>query len=82
MSISLALAVLMLHPGGLAADGCHRDRQRGGRHCHRTGATPSTDGRLSGGAYLNCTAAPVRRGEPGYGPHLDRNGDGIGCERR
>ncbi|WP_369010294.1 excalibur calcium-binding domain-containing protein, partial [Salmonella enterica] len=25
-------------------------------------------------------AAPVRAGEPGYGPHLDRDGDGIGCE--
>lgn len=25
-------------------------------------------------------AAPVRRGEPGYGPHLDRDNDGIGCE--
>lgn len=23
---------------------------------------------------------PVRRGEPGYGPHLDRDNDGIGCE--
>lgn len=38
------------------------------------------------GAYRNCTearaagAAPVYRGEPGYGPHLDRDGDGIGCE--
>jgi hypothetical protein len=27
-------------------------------------------------------AAPVRRGEPGYGPHLDRDGDGVGCEPR
>ena len=33
-------------------------------------------------AYANCTearaagAALVRRGEPGYGPHLDRDGDG------
>ncbi len=40
------------------------------------------------GAYANCTearaagAAPVRRGDPGYGPHLDRDGDGIGCEPR
>ncbi|WP_253270324.1 excalibur calcium-binding domain-containing protein [Paracoccus sanguinis] len=40
----------------------------------------------SGGAYRNCTAArragaaPVRRGEPGYGPHLDRDNDGVGCE--
>jgi hypothetical protein len=42
-------------------------------------------GRRSG-AYANCTearaagAAPVRIGEPGYGSHLDRDGDGIGCE--
>lgn len=25
-------------------------------------------------------AAPVYRGEPGYGPHLDRDIDGVGCE--
>ncbi|MBF4548843.1 excalibur calcium-binding domain-containing protein [Pseudoclavibacter sp. VKM Ac-2888] len=36
--------------------------------------------------YKNCTAArdagaaPVYSGDPGYGPHLDRDGDGIGCE--
>jgi septal ring factor EnvC (AmiA/AmiB activator) len=36
--------------------------------------------------YDNCTAArnagaaPVRVGDPGYGPHLDRDGDGIACE--
>lgn len=36
--------------------------------------------------YENCTAArnagaaPVRRGDYGYGPHLDRDNDGIGCE--
>ncbi|MDN3312177.1 excalibur calcium-binding domain-containing protein [Microbacterium oryzae] len=36
--------------------------------------------------YENCTAArnagaaPVRVGDPGYGSHLDRDGDGIGCE--
>jgi len=40
----------------------------------------------SGGAFANCAAAraagaaPVRRGESGYGPHLDRDNDGIGCE--
>lgn len=39
-----------------------------------------------GGAFRNCTAAraagaaPVRRGDPGYGSHLDRDGDGVGCE--
>ena len=24
--------------------------------------------------------SPVYRGDPGYGPHLDRDNDGIGCE--
>jgi hypothetical protein len=42
--------------------------------------------RRGAGAYANCTAArnagaaPVRRGDPGYGPHLDHDNDGIGCE--
>jgi hypothetical protein len=36
--------------------------------------------------YANCSAAradgaaPVRAGDPGYGSHLDRDGDGVGCE--
>lgn len=36
--------------------------------------------------FRNCAearalgAAPVRRGDPGYGAHLDRDNDGIGCE--
>jgi hypothetical protein len=36
--------------------------------------------------FRNCAearaagAAPVRRGDPGYGSHLDRDNDGIGCE--
>ena len=36
--------------------------------------------------YANCSearaagAAPVEAGEPGYGRHLDRDGDGVGCE--
>jgi len=25
-------------------------------------------------------AAPLRSGDPGYGRHLDRDGDGIACE--
>ena len=38
------------------------------------------------GAYENCGAAAadgvynIPVGAPGYGPHLDRDGDGIGCE--
>jgi hypothetical protein len=36
--------------------------------------------------YRNCAAAraagaaPIRIGEPGYAPKLDRDGDGIACE--
>ncbi len=36
--------------------------------------------------YRNCAAAraagaaPIRRGEPGYGRHLDRDNDGIACD--
>ena len=36
--------------------------------------------------YKNCDAvraagkAPIRRGDPGYGRHLDRDDDGVGCE--
>ncbi|MGP3688999.1 excalibur calcium-binding domain-containing protein [Streptomyces sp. IBSNAI002] len=50
------------------------------------GSTGSTGG---GGAvsYRNCAevkaagADPIRRGDPGYARHLDRDGDGVGCER-
>ncbi|MEK5231923.1 excalibur calcium-binding domain-containing protein [Lysinibacillus sp. FSL K6-0232] len=36
--------------------------------------------------YKNCSqvraagAAPIYSGEPGYARHLDRDGDGVGCE--
>lgn len=80
------------HPGGLAADGCHNDRKNGGRHCHRGGGAERTKSRplalksSGGSAFRNCAAAraagaaPVRAGDPGYGRHLDRDGDGVGCE--
>jgi hypothetical protein len=83
------------HPGGLNAQGCHNNRKTGDYHCHSapapyastllgrelSDATPSPSF-----AYRNCDAAraagaaPVRRGEPGYGSHLDRDNDGVGCE--
>jgi hypothetical protein len=37
-------------------------------------------------SFPNCDAAraagraPVGQGQPGYSPHLDRDGDGIACE--
>jgi len=82
------------HSGGLNAQGCHTNRRTGEYHCHRSPsaaltvlpqrvvpAVPST-----GRAFRNCSearaagAAPVRRSDPGYGAHLDRDNDGIGCE--
>lgn len=81
----------LAHPGGLNADGCHTNRKTGDYHCHRKGqARALSDAPVTlmpkGVAYRNCTearragAAPVRRGDPGYALHLDRDRDGIGCE--
>lgn len=83
--------------GGLNAQGCHNDRKGGtGYHRHnrsakRAGASSralpvqGVEGRSS--YFANCSAAraagaaPVRAGAPGYSRKLDRDGDGIGCER-
>lgn len=91
---SLPLATTLgAHPGRLAADGCHQDRKNGGRHCH--GGNTSSRRAIPPGekfassrsvSFANCSearaasAAPVRRGDRGYAAHLDRDGDGIGCE--
>ncbi|WP_374323393.1 excalibur calcium-binding domain-containing protein [Streptomyces sp. AP-93] len=51
----------------------------------------SSGGSSTGGGggsvyYKNCTAVraagadPIRSGDPGYGRHLDRDGDGVACE--
>jgi len=82
---------LAAHPGGLNSEGCHNNRKTGGYHCHRgPSASPSTAARAvssySSREFANCSqaraagAAPVRAGDPGYGRHLDRDGDGVGCE--
>lgn len=91
-----APAVALAHPGALDAEGRHIQREGGDNHCHAASAAqdaaPHPRSKPPGGsptqasAYRNCTearaagAAPVRRGEPGYGAHLDRDNDGIGCE--
>lgn len=88
-SMALTVVAVQAHPGGLAADGCHNDRKNGGRHCHRgsSGGAPPIQRVLGGDVYYpNCAAAraagaaPVRVGQPGYAKHLDRDGDGKGCE--
>ena len=56
-----------------------------------SGGYSNDDDSSSGGGggsvyYRNCDAAraagaaPVHRGEPGYGSHLDRDGDGTSCD--
>lgn len=82
----------MAHPGGLNSQGCHNNRKTGEYHCHGGGPAPAVPRQqratLTGmaGVFRNCAearaagAAPVRRGDPGYGPHLDRDDDGVGCE--
>lgn len=47
---------------------------------------PSSVGEGASWSYRNCAearaagAAPIRRGEPGYGAHMDGDGDGVACE--
>ncbi|MFJ6784737.1 excalibur calcium-binding domain-containing protein [Streptomyces yangpuensis] len=58
-----------------------------------SGSKDRDDARNGGGegsrgtvSYRNCSdvkaadANPIRRGDPGYGRHLDRDGDGVACE--
>jgi hypothetical protein len=93
LAMSFAAPGALAHPGGLNAEGCHNNRKTGDYHCHGGGASKraaaprqSFLSAPSGGAFRNCTearaagAAPVRRGAPGYGPHLDRDNDGVACE--
>lgn len=92
-ALSLTPTVVLAHGGGLNADGCHTNRKTGDYHCHRGGAAPVSRPRaqaLSSGSrayYPNCAAAraagaaPLRVGESGYRRALDRDGDGVACER-
>jgi hypothetical protein len=51
-----------------------------------TTATPAPTGPRAEAYYASCDAAraagaaPVHAGDPGYGRHLDRDGDGSACE--
>lgn len=94
-ALALFAAPAAAHSGRTNADGCHNERATGTYHCHGAKPAPrkaeylsANAPRSSGGAtyYRNCAAAraagaaPVRRGDPGYGGHLDRDNDGVGCE--
>jgi len=79
------------HPGGLDAQGCHNSRKTDDYHCGDPSGRSSkhvfSARALSGSTHFgSCAearaagAAPVRRGDPGFAPKLDRDGDGVGCE--
>jgi hypothetical protein len=96
LALGLSPADAYAHGGGLNAQGCHNDRKNNSYHCHRGGggSLPAPSGRRkpqaisSGGGtyYANCSearaagAAPLRRGERGYRPAMDRDNDGVACE--
>lgn len=48
--------------------------------------TPAARSEGASWSYRNCNdagaagAAPIHRDQPGYGAHMDRDGDGIACE--
>ena len=75
-AIALLAPPAFAHPGGLAADGCHRERATGTRHCHGGGggssrpARPSSvrglvgDGSSASGPFANCAAARAAGAAP------------------
>lgn len=79
----VALATLLI-AALLAAPLAEAGRRKGSTKRVRSTAVRSMP--APSGAFANCAAAraagaaPVRRGQPGYGPRLDRDGDGVGCE--
>lgn len=95
IAVGVSSEEVVAHSGGTNAQGCHNNRSTGDYHCHsgRRAAAPAQIRRpqalSSGGSpyYANCSearaagAAPLRRGEPGYRPAMDRDSDGVACER-
>lgn len=91
MCLAGAPTLVRAHPGGLNSEGSHNNRKTGGYHCHRGSSSKSARALQAVSSnsrreFANCSqaraagAAPVRAGDPGYGRHLDRDGDGVGCE--
>ena len=77
---------LSIDPGDTDRDGCHFNQRTGERHCHAAPAARPTQAAREV-YYANCDAvraagrAPLRRGQPGYRRALDRDNDGVACER-
>lgn len=65
---------------------CHRKQAAAPAPVRSAAVAPKSSNTRTNVYYANCTAAraagaaPVRVGDPGYARHLDRDGDGVGCE--
>ncbi|HFK1739189.1 TPA: excalibur calcium-binding domain-containing protein [Bacillus cereus] len=68
------------------ADEQARKQQQEEQKAQQTQTQPAS-GNTSSAYYKNCAAvraagkAPLHKGQPGYDSHLDRNGDGVACEK-
>lgn len=76
-----------LHPDPDPARPSTGDEDSGSTGGSSTSGGSSSSGGGGSAYYKNCdaakaaNAAPIRRGEPGYRNALDRDGDGIACDR-
>jgi hypothetical protein len=68
----LLIAALFALPVSIPAQSSAHGGGLNAEGCHNN--------RKTGDYHCHRGAAPVRRGDPGYGSHLDRDNDGIGCE--
>jgi len=65
---------------------CHRKPAAAPAPVRSAAIAPKASSSRMSVYYANCAAAraagaaPVRAGDPGYARHLDRDGDGVGCE--
>jgi hypothetical protein len=80
-SISMVLSYRACENAGLVTENASAISQASAQPQRLIGNAP-----IHRHSFANCSAAraagaaPVYRGEPGYGSHLDRDNDGIGCE--
>jgi endonuclease YncB( thermonuclease family) len=74
----------LLRLAGAASGGRGAVRPAGARLADRRREAAAAE--ADAGVFRSCAAAraagaaPLLRGQAGYGPHLDRDGDGIACE--
>jgi len=82
MRLTLLVACILVAPAVVPVEDAEARRSSRAKSVRASGG----NGGAAYGAFRNCAAAraagaaPVYRGQPGFGPHLDADGDGIGCE--